>query len=262
MPHSIIRHMNLHEQHRAYWTQILHGAPITREFLERLNEIQRHIETYGNNFSAILFGEEHENNTNLREQQGFISNLKPQYVLHEGMAGYIYDGSTQKLIRQQEIVFNFMDSSPWHQTPEEYKYSAQQYGYKIVGCDLTSGETQTKALELVHNFPDTYYLDDLVYYQDLTYRQVVRRGSDPLKFNIRTDERINSLRDLHMAKTILHYVQLSSKPIVIILGAAHVRRIHANKLIQNKGIEYAAIDQCTGLGPYFGEFGTSKYTPL
>lgn len=114
---------------------------IRLEQLAEWNDKKYHIEKHGDNFSLIVVGETYGNPEFQAKQVELIRLARPEYVLHEFLAAWIYDPKTQKFEKQKGRKFNMFDDDPENiSLPSGLVLAANEMGFKTIGCDLTLGE--------------------------------------------------------------------------------------------------------------------------
>jgi len=198
-----------------------------RESLDSWNDCGYKIEYFGEDLKAIILGEIHEVREIIRKQLKLIAQIKPDFVLHEFGAAWVYDPKNKQFKPQIGRQFNIVDRL---RGPDSFPGGlislSHNYGFKIVGCDLSDGELTNAEKRFALQNPQKYKL--------------IKR--DPVGLTPQSDELI-PYRDLKMAELITAYQNKSTKPVITVLGNAHARNIHNGKLIQGKGFGYAYVDQ-------------------
>ena len=203
-----------------------HREFVTEEQLNQWNSEGYDIEMYGKDISLVIIGEGHNNDEEQKKQIELIRIVKPEYVLHEFLRGWIYNPETKKLEKQGGRIFNQDDNDPYNiNIPLELLAIANEAGFKIIGCDLTGGEFAENQYTKLSSREKKFNIDDWEY--KIAF---IKRESWPL-------------RDKQMIKTILEYRDKSSKPIVSIMGYHHGDNINNQKILQKRGFSYAYIDQ-------------------
>jgi len=213
----------------------------TYEQLTGWNDRKYQIETSGEKFSVVILGEDHYDTDMHEKQIELITIIRPEYVLHEALKGWIYDPATEKFEKQQGRRF-FNEGSPDAQMEESLTLNidpvlaraSKDVGFKIVGCDLTGAETISAEREIAQKYPDRFTYDEEI--------QLLEKNDDSDWISTPSQE-MAPFRDGKIVQVILAYHGQGRKPLFTIVGAAHGRRIHDQELLKGKVQGYAFVDQ-------------------
>lgn len=205
------------------------------ETIEEWNKQGYAIAKYGNEFSVVMLGETHNVEEEQTKQLELIEVVKPQYVLHEFLTGWIYNPTTRTFEKQNNRTFDDRDQPPINELPPSFISSANRLGFEIVGCDLTQGELTPIEKDLAQNNPERYVYDEK--------SRSLRSAERPTARVTAASPAIVPFRDELITRRILEYHGKSSRPLVVIFGASHGRNIHEQKLLQDKGLGYIFADQ-------------------
>lgn len=117
--------------------------PIDRFILNNWNDEGYEISFYGKKPSVILLGESHTDIVARQKQEELIRLVKPEFVLHEFLSGYIYDPEKDLLTQQPKRRFDpnpkikkKLDTFTERQTREVLEM-AKRVETTFVGCDMT-----------------------------------------------------------------------------------------------------------------------------
>ena len=197
---------------------------VTPEQLAEWKEDYYSIESYGDSYSVIIVGEEHCIEEHQKKQIELIRQVKPEYVLDELLEGWIYNPENREFEKQENRLFGKKDENIERRTESisnkkglffvnpQLILTADEVGFKIIGCDFTTEEKELLKVSL---------------------KKVSSKKTRDISF----------LRERQMVETILEYQSKSAKPIVTIVGSNHSNNIHKNKLLQEKGFDYACVHQ-------------------
>lgn len=213
------------------------------EIIKEWNDQGYEIEHYGRNIDVLIFGEAHLYQELQRKQLQLIDIIKPEYVLHESLGGWIYEPLHEIYTKQEDRKFNDFDKlkpSTFSLIEIEFLLLAKKIDFKIIGCDLTDMECKEMAKILCKVFPEKYDYDQAN--GQIKYRKTPYSSFLPL-YSLKEDENIIRYREKHMVKTIATYQKKSGKPIIVILGQTHGENIHQGELLQRKEFDYVYINQ-------------------
>lgn len=211
--------------------ELTENDTVTYEQIKQWNSEGYRMEKHGDNFSVVIIGELH-GRPDLQEQQvNLIKSIRPDYVLHEFLQGWIYNPETQEFSKQEGRKVRDEDGN---EIPEAIIAAANEAGFKVIGCDLTNIETSLVIDKVYKRNPGKYHYDSFV------EEYVPNEGVEHLNI---LDPEIMAFRDKKMADTIIEYQKKSKKPIVVIVGADHGKGTHKNKILQRAGISYVLINQ-------------------
>jgi len=227
------------------------SSSLNLEIIKEWNDQGYKIEHYGHRVDVLIFSEAHSYPEHQIKQLQLINIVKPEYVLHESLGGWIYEPLREIYVKQKGRKLNDFDKiNPSILIEIEFLSLAKKLDFKIVGCDLTDMECKEMAKILCKVFPEKYDYDqtnDQIKYREKTpyslYSSFV-----PL-YDLKEDKNIMHCREKHMVKTIAKYQKKSEKPLIVILGQAHGEAIHQRKLFQRRKFGYVYIDQvnrCVG----------------
>jgi len=228
-------------------SQALHSdLPLSPEFLEEWNDYGYKIEFYGRDPRVLLFGQSHYRPGHVRSQLDFMHYfVKPECVLYEDVRAWTFDPRFGIWYPQPGRKFSEIDQIRTHLDFEEEFMSL---GIEIIGCDLTNAECVEIGKKLCQVFPEEYDYDETMNQIRKMTRPSYGTGFEgsylPLnEHQLATDGFIERFRDGHMVKMIARYQKKSRRPIVVILGADHTRRIIQNGALRRRRIGYAYVDQ-------------------
>ncbi len=212
---------------------------IQPEEIEKWNSDGYKVETYGPDVSVVVLGEYHYDKDMKAKQVELIKAIKPEFVLYEGLSGFVYDPTKKSLERQEGRLFMDGYDGEHFKSPKEMEFinvitsSADEVGCNVVGCDLTFAEQGQVGKELAKSNPDKYIFDEEF--------NVLQRRDNPNYTILGTDIEYIKARDNKMAEMIIEYQKKSQKPIVVIVGNRHASNIHDQKKLQEQGFGYVYI---------------------
>ena len=224
-----------------------HEATIARRLIEEWSTQSPpyEVEFYGKDVSVLILGETHSREGEIRKQIELIKKVRPDFVLHEFLNGWIYDPETRGYKQQEGREFSEADDmESSHDCPKELIDLANQMGFQIIGCDLTDGELDKIGRSLVARDSEKYS------YSAGVLKTTTGDPENPMisEWVSRSIEGIES-REEKMVKLITQYQSLSKKPIVIILGDAHRENLVQQGLLKKGGFGYVSISQSLHIGP-------------
>ncbi|MCX6724081.1 MAG: hypothetical protein NT155_02800 [Candidatus Staskawiczbacteria bacterium] len=212
--------------------EISEQETVAIEQVDQWNTKGYRVEKHGDNFSVIILGEGHNNEALQAKQIELIKLIKPKYVLHEFLTGWIYNPETKKCTRQENRIIG---SEERPQKPaDKIITAADEMGFEIIGCDLTETETNLVIDKVCERNPNRFHYDENVkaFFPNKGVEELTNFSPEIIAF-----------RDKKMADTIIEYQKKSKKPIVVVMGSDHGKGIHKNKILQRAGINYAFINQ-------------------
>jgi len=203
---------------------------LIREWAERNHYV---LLARGKNPQAFIVGESHRDPKLIAEQGELVDIVKPGFILHELMETLIYAPKTKELKLAPGRAYNSYDADA-HSRILDYAVNwADKHQASLIGCDLSMQEMNNCFKEIAKRYPKKYHYDEE---SDEVY---------PIEGSLKStnqESRIFSFREAQMGKTILEYAKRSSKPVVAVVGAYHIRpraKIHAVM----KKADYWCIDQ-------------------
>jgi len=212
---------------------------ITQETIAIWNDKGYKVEFYGKELKVIVLGESHGYKDIMHKQLELINEVKPDFVLHEFGAAWIYDPHTDEFKPQPNRKFNRWDINPQSIIiPVGLVSASKKLGFKIIGCDLTEAEISFAARQIARENPSQYEYDEEY--------DLLSKPDAPYWIFTNQSKKVMPRRDEKMAEMILTYQAKTEKPLLTILGGVHAENIHNGKLIQEKGFGYAFVDQTTG----------------
>lgn len=207
-----------------------------QEILKKRNDQWYKIETYLEDIKVILLWEYHGREDIHIKQQELITILKPDIILHEFLAGWIYNSQKKKFEQQdfrKRTDFD-MDKS-MVEISKKILHAAELNGSKIIGCDTTMAELEEAMRDLTKRFPKKYKYDS-----DMNYVYNKRNREDCLT---PLSKDVVPYRDKRMIADIIKYEKQTEKPMVVILGQHHTDNIHKAGALKEKWFWYAYVAQ-------------------
>lgn len=191
------------------------------------------IEFHGQNIALILAGEEHHNPLDVKLQSALIEAVKPEFVLHEFLSGWIYDPNTNE-VRLQENRRAYTDPEQENlglkSVDKPVLEAAKKVGATIVGCDITFFELDMLERKIAKENPDRY-----------EYFYALLSRSNPDEIITPAHSLIMPYRDEQIKDTIFHYLSLTRKPLIVIVGGAHADNLSQGNMLDGKGFDYVKI---------------------
>lgn len=191
------------------------------------------IEFHGENIALILAGEEHHNPQDIKLQSALIEAVKPEFVLHEFLSGWIYNPNTKE-VRLQDNRRAYTDPDEENLGLESVDKpvldAAKKVGATIVGCDITFFELDMLERKIARENPDKYE-----YFHGLLSR------SNPNEIITTAHSLIMPYRDKQIKDTTFHYLTLTRKPLIVIVGGAHADNLSQGNMLDGKGFDYVKI---------------------
>jgi hypothetical protein len=214
-----------------------HPSYLTIEQMRKWNDRDYPIVNYGEEFSVAILGEFHDNIQSTDKQLELIRLVQPEFVLCEGLRGWIYNPKTEDFEKQKNRIFESISDDPYpFSVGTAILTASDEMGFKIIGCDLNQAELNRIEKRYPQIFADENEESDESWEHEPSYE-------------IDTDAfssywyKFHPFREEQMVKSILEYKGKSLKPIISILGVNHAVNIHSGKLLQKKGFGYVFIDQ-------------------
>ena len=208
---------------------------VTLDQLKAWNSMNYHIETHGRQFSAVILGENHNHGISISEQGRMIELVKPKFVLHELLGGFIRRPVNKNAFEQQVgRIYNENDMDIVA-VPFELMVLSYRLGFQLVGCDLTTEEMSLYDRKLAAQFPEKYGYDkqhDLLIDKSRGNRLVLDKAREH-----------RTIREAHAINMISAYQNMSDRPIVVILSASQARNISKSDDLRTRGFGYAIVDQ-------------------
>lgn len=186
-----------------------------------------------NDTNVVIIGESHREEDLMKEQERLIDKLKPEFLLHEYMGVQTYDPET----KSKECIEGRMygDAMPPDEDIPDYLIQwSDQYGFFLVGSDLTMEEVKHVGRCLSKKYPETYDYDP-------EYDIVERLDGEEFSHQ---DDGVIPYRDSNIGNMISQYARKTTAPLVAIVGGYHIKdnsSIHTR--LEEAGIGYACIDQ-------------------
>ncbi|MBM3192024.1 MAG: ChaN family lipoprotein [Chlamydiae bacterium] len=233
---------------RAEATQV--EGVVDPKLIDEWNDCGYTIEKFGEDCSVVMLGEFH-NDSDIKEKQiELIKAINPQYVLYESLNGWQYDPSTKEYTKIEGRDFlegyedEYFNKTGHGENPKESTQNhlakkivdtADEIGFKVIGCDLTLAEQAKVAQNIAILHPDEYTYDPEFH--------VLEKKKDPDYVFTGTVPEAVSARDVKMVEIIVEYQKKSDRPIVVIVGANHGNHIHEQGMLKESGFGYVYINQ-------------------
>lgn len=183
---------------------------------------------------VVIVGETHSNKTFIEQQERLIDKLRPEYLLHECIGISTYDPLTHKegMLKDRK----FEDFVELHPFPYMVQWS-EKYGLFLVGCDLSLREIEDTGKILARKFPGKYRWDAEAQMTE------VLRNVPSFSFTL-CDEGVIPYRDKKMGEMTVEYARKTSKPLITIMGAYHMRpKSSLYRILRNSDVGYICVNQ-------------------
>lgn len=202
------------------------------------------VELHGRDIRLIVLQEEHGNARLQSAQVELIKLVRPSLILDEGLKTGSYYDPEQDVVFLRDMVISSEEMSVPRTSPvvkrAKYLYDvAHALKVPVIACDLSLLELlKAVAPRLPRILKAALVGFAAVFGLDSVLERKLGKG-----------EKGMSARDSAMVEKIISAVRGSSRPIIVIVGAAHLRNSHHLPLLQSQGVDYALIDQTNPESP-------------
>jgi hypothetical protein len=191
----------------------------------------------GENPQIAIVGESHGNGAFIKQQERLVDKLKPEYLLHECIGINTYDPSThqQRLLEGRRVD----EFDVGNEIPDYMIQWSEKDGLFLVGCDLSMREVEDCGKILAQRHPERYKWDPEF--------QMTEVLDNDFPYFTNQDDGVVPFRDTKIGGMMVEYAGKTSKPLITIMGAHHMRpESPIHQILGNSNIGYICIDQTFG----------------
>lgn len=225
------------------------------EWLRYWNDRSYTIEKSGNSPKIFILGEEHYHPSLRSKQLELIDMVKPDFILHENVNGWVYDPLNKKFQKQSSRIFGENDAyhlNTPHERPggmdldDRFIIVAIKKNIPIVGCDLTCKEADKKLKEHSSKQPNKYRYEYRPGFPKI-YTAIIDTQSGQRYSHSKLVPEIIEEREAHMIKALQLYEEITKNCLVVILGNLHAENIHKSNTLKDRKLPYFYINQLAGI---------------
>lgn len=214
---------------------------------------------FGKNPRVVILGESHEHVENAVEQREIADILKPDFFIHEFLRNNMYDVGNKTLVENPDFL-----------TPSKVRASLKGDMFFSIYPEenlerFNNWKKENMCISKMNAYDEAYFASD--FFPSIEHHLTDSISS--IKYFVGCDlaeshfnylenkgqigcpmfcDRANSMREERMGIVISEYANKTEKPLVVVLGAHHIRddsKVH--EIMKSKGIEYLVLDQTKDL---------------